>query len=40
MEVTWPDHFTAETRARLAGAPIEDINAWKADLSARSNQAG
>jgi hypothetical protein len=34
MEVTWPDHFTAETRARLAGAPIEEINAWKAEVAA------
>ena len=40
MEVTWPDHFTAETRDRLSRAPIEEINAWKADLSARSSQAG
>jgi hypothetical protein len=37
MEVTWPDHFTAETRARLARAPIEEINAWKAELNDQLN---
>lgn len=33
MEATWPDHFTAEIRARLARAEIEEINAWKADVA-------
>jgi hypothetical protein len=37
MELTWPDHFTAETRARLAQAPIEEINAWKAQVNSRLN---
>jgi hypothetical protein len=35
MDVNWPDHFTAETRAGLAQAPIEEINAWKAEVSAK-----
>ncbi|HSV64165.1 MAG TPA: hypothetical protein VLH83_12550 [Chthoniobacterales bacterium] len=38
MEVTWPDHFTAETRARLAREPIEKINDWKAKVSAQLNE--
>jgi hypothetical protein len=32
MEVTWPDRFSAETRARLARAEIEEINAWKVEV--------
>jgi hypothetical protein len=39
MEVTWPDHFTAETCARLANAPIEEINSWKAEVSVRLGKA-
>jgi hypothetical protein len=39
MEVTWPDHFTAETRARLASAPLEEINVWKAEVIAKLNTA-
>jgi hypothetical protein len=34
MEVNWPEHFTAETRARLARAEIEEINSWKAEVTA------
>jgi hypothetical protein len=37
MEVTWPDHFTTETRARLTHAAIEEINAWKAEVAAKLN---
>jgi hypothetical protein len=39
MELAWPDHFTDETRARLAQAPIEEINAWKAQVNSRLNTA-
>lgn len=39
MEVTWPDHFTAETRARLTRAPIEEINVWKAAVSSRLEES-
>lgn len=33
MEVDWPNPLTAEIRARLALAPIEEINQWKAEIA-------
>jgi hypothetical protein len=39
MEVTWPERFNAETRARLAHAEIEEINAWKAEVTTQVEAA-
>lgn len=33
MEVDWPDRLTAETGARLARAPLAEINQWKAEVA-------
>ncbi len=33
MEVTWAERFTVALRERLARAPIEEINQWKAEVA-------